>query len=92
MKVGGRRFSRPRNKLGELVQLDEVTVNWKLAGSRSNRIITVLIYKPSKVIQLWYFVMCQDKDDIITLYPVSYPLCQAFQLIEKNSTISSAFD
>ena len=45
------------NKQIEVVQLDDITVNWKLTGSRLSQIITGLIYngkiyKPSEVIQL----------------------------------------
>ena len=40
------------NKQSEVVQLDNVTVNWKLTGSRLSQVITGLRYKPSEVIQL----------------------------------------
>ena len=41
-----------RKKLSEVVQLDDIRVNLKLAGSRSNLIVTSLRYKPSEVVQL----------------------------------------
>ena len=45
-------LSWSRNKLSEFFQLDDVTVNWKLVESRSSRIISGLIYKPSKIVQI----------------------------------------
>ena len=40
------------NKQIEVVQLDDVTFNWKLMGIRLSQIITELRYKPNEVIQL----------------------------------------
>ena len=48
----GRRFSRLRKKHSEFIQLDDVTVNWKLEGNRLSRIIPVSRYKTSEVFQL----------------------------------------
>ena len=50
--MAGRKYSRLKKKLDEVVQLDEITVNWKLTGIRSSQIITVLRYKPSELVQL----------------------------------------
>ena len=56
MKNGGEEVDLVHNflekKQSEVVQMDDVTDNKKLAGSRSSRIITGHIYKPSEVVQL----------------------------------------
>ena len=51
-KLAGRRLSWPRKKLSELVQLDDVTVNWKLDGIRLSQNISGSRYKPSEVSQI----------------------------------------
>ena len=56
-KLSGRRLSQPRKKLIEVVQLDDVTVNRKLAGSRSSKIITGSRYKHSEVVQLTFLTV-----------------------------------
>ena len=48
----GRKFSQLKKELDEVVQLDEITINWILVGSRPSRIITGSIYEPSEFFQL----------------------------------------
>ena len=50
MRMTGRIYGRLKKKLYEVVQLDDITVNWKLAGIRSIKIITSSIYVPSEVV------------------------------------------
>ena len=38
----GIKYFRLKKKLDEVIQLDDVMVNWKLAGIRSSQIVTVL--------------------------------------------------
>ena len=38
-QLSGRKYGQLKKKLDEVAQLDDVTVNWKLVGSRSNWII-----------------------------------------------------
>ena len=45
-------LSRTRKKLSEVVQLDCIMVDWKLAGIRLIQIITGSRYKRSEVVQL----------------------------------------
>ena len=52
MKMAGRRFIRIRKKLVEVVQLDNITVNWKFLGGGYSRIITDSRYKPGEFVQI----------------------------------------
>ena len=58
LKLEGRKYNWPKNKLDEVVRLDGVTVYCKFLGNISSRIITGLRYKLSEVVQLrpsWKF-------------------------------------
>ena len=50
--MAGRRFIRIRKKLVEVVQLDNITVNWKFLGGGYSRIITDSRYKPGEFVQI----------------------------------------
>ena len=57
MKIGREEVELIYNRLGkkeknEVVQLDDITTNWKLMGSRSSRIMNGFIYKLSEFVQL----------------------------------------
>ena len=51
-ELDGIKYSPLKKKLDEVVRLDDITFNWKLAGSRSSQITTCLRYEPIEVIQL----------------------------------------
>ena len=80
-KLSGIRYSQLKNKLGEVVWMDEVTVNWKLSVSRSSQIITGSRYKPSEVFQLNYrqtiiaTIMGQATVNILQDQPPCTKLC-----------------
>ena len=40
LEMAGENYYQLKNKLKEVFQLDDVTVNWKLVGGQSSQIIT----------------------------------------------------
>ena len=39
LKLAGRSYSQIKKEMDEVIQLDDITINWKLVGSISSQII-----------------------------------------------------